>query len=144
MKINHRPTATKFHCVASKWRYPVGICSVSIHATHHPLWGSSLCFCERALRGGANCPGLPLHNAATDKTRWTDHKTFLFLLNPTGPLWFNMTFIYKSSLIKTAFSCPNSSTHLCRYQRQPLALACCLPPPYCLCHVWPTSVSTTL
>ncbi len=144
MKINHRPAVTKFHCAASKWRYPVGICSASIHATHPALRGWSLCFCAGALRGGARRPGLLLHSAATDETRWTDRKTLLFLINPTGPLWFTLTFIYKSSLTKTAFSCPNSPTHHCRYQRQPLALACWLPPPSCLCHVWPTSVCTTL
>lgn len=63
--------------------------------------------------------GCPYTNPAPDKTRRTDHKTLLLLINPTSPWWFSVTFIYKSSLIKTAFSCPNSPTHHCRYQRQP-------------------------
>lgn len=138
--INHRPTVTVQHQSGD-------ILWVSA------VWASTLqrimpskarvCVSVRGpYEGGANRPGVPLHNAATDKTRWTDHNTFLFLINPTGPMWFTLTFIYKSCLIKTASSCPNSPTHHCRYQRQPLALA--PPPSSCLRHVWPTSVCTTL
>lgn len=41
-KINHRLTVTKFQCVASEWRYPVGIFSMSMHAAHYALWSQRL------------------------------------------------------------------------------------------------------
>ena len=161
MNVRGKPRGLNLYCRTERWKLTTGQLSQNFTVRHQSgdiLWVSAvgastlhivpseatLCvsvmgpFARRGRSPWAAPP--PLH----DKTRWTDHKTLLFLINPTGPLWFSLTFIYKSSLIKTAFSCPNSPTHHCRYQRQPLALACWLPPPSCLRHVWPTSVSTTL
>lgn len=42
IKINHGLTVIKFHWAISKWRYPVGVCSASIRATHYVLRGWSL------------------------------------------------------------------------------------------------------